>query len=195
MNVREEIRDAGPGDAGRLAKMFALSLRQRTFVGYLCSHAPDPLATLEAYFRVCIETSQRCLIYGDGLGGALWEEPDARESLWSRLKLWTVMLRLGPRFIPLCLRAERAKRRARPTEPHYYLNVLGVHPDHQGKGIGAKLLAHTLRECDEKKIGAYLETGNPNNIPFYEKFGFCRRESATVRGATMELHTMWRDPR
>jgi len=190
----EEVRNATVADREALAKVFALSLRERTFVGYLCSPARDPLAALESYFKICYDTSQRCTIYGNGKGGALWEEPNPPKHLLLTLKLFAVMASFAPWQIPLCLRATFAKNDARPKEPHFYLNVLGVHPDHQGEGIGAKLLRHTLVEVDEKKMGAYLETGNPDNIPFYEKFGFRHRATATVPGAKMPFHTMWRDP-
>jgi ribosomal protein S18 acetylase RimI-like enzyme len=35
-----------------------------------------------------------------------------------------------------------------PREPHYYLQLLGVDPDHQGQGAGRALLKPMLHKCD-----------------------------------------------
>lgn len=59
-----------------------------------------------------------------------------------------------------------------PKEAHWHLPLIGVDPAHQGKGIGAALLRHMLKACDDQKILAYLEATNPRNVPFYERHGF-----------------------
>jgi GNAT superfamily N-acetyltransferase len=47
------------------------------------------------------------------------------------------------------------------AEPHYYLSLLGTHPDHRGKGLGMRLLAANLAMIDEEHSAAYLESSNP----------------------------------
>jgi ribosomal protein S18 acetylase RimI-like enzyme len=59
-----------------------------------------------------------------------------------------------------------------PREPHWYLPLIGVDPVSQGRGYGARLMDHALRECDRTRLPAYLESSNPANVPFYEAFGF-----------------------
>lgn len=59
-----------------------------------------------------------------------------------------------------------------PTEPHWYLPMIGVDPAMHGRGHGSALLKHTLRLCDEQGLPAYLESSKPQNIPFYERHGF-----------------------
>jgi ribosomal protein S18 acetylase RimI-like enzyme len=59
-----------------------------------------------------------------------------------------------------------------PTEPHWYLPMVGVDPVWQGKGYGSALLRHTLARCDEEGRRAYLESSNPANLPLYERHGF-----------------------
>jgi GNAT superfamily N-acetyltransferase len=47
---------------------------------------------------------------------------------------------------------------SRPTgESHYYLSLLGTHPDHRGQGLGMALLADNLAKIDEEAMPAYLE--------------------------------------
>src|SRR3954453_9386153 len=56
--------------------------------------------------------------------------------------------------------------------PHYYLSLLGTHPDHRGKGLGMSLLAENLAMIDSEAMPAYLESSNPQNDPRYERLGF-----------------------
>ena len=59
-----------------------------------------------------------------------------------------------------------------PSEPHWYLPLLGVDPLYHGKGIGSALLRHAITKFDSDNVIAYLESSNPRNIPFYERHGF-----------------------
>lgn len=78
-------------------------------------------------------------------------------------------------------------------EPHFYLFVLGTGSAHQGTGIGSTLLRHVLDQCDRQGVGAYLESSNSRNVPFYERHGF--RVTAEVEvSADFCARPMWRDP-
>lgn len=59
-----------------------------------------------------------------------------------------------------------------PTEPHWYLPLIGVDPTQQGNGIGSALMKHALIPCDRDGTLAYLESSNPRNISLYERCGF-----------------------
>jgi ribosomal protein S18 acetylase RimI-like enzyme len=59
-----------------------------------------------------------------------------------------------------------------PSEPHWYLPLMGVDPKEQGRGGGSALLRRGLARCDAAGVPAYLESTNPRNVPLYERFGF-----------------------
>jgi len=59
-----------------------------------------------------------------------------------------------------------------PKETHWHLAFIGVDAAHQGKGVGADLMTHRLAEIDEQGLHAYLESSNPRNVPFYQRYGF-----------------------
>jgi ribosomal protein S18 acetylase RimI-like enzyme len=59
-----------------------------------------------------------------------------------------------------------------PKEPHWYLALVGVEPNAQGRGLGAELMRHGVARCDQERALAYLETPNPRNIPLYQRHGF-----------------------
>lgn len=60
-----------------------------------------------------------------------------------------------------------------------YLHVLAVHPDHQKKGIGRKLLQWGLDEADRLGLIAYLEA-SPDGIRLYESTGFEKVKDVTM---------------
>jgi ribosomal protein S18 acetylase RimI-like enzyme len=59
-----------------------------------------------------------------------------------------------------------------PTEPHWHLQFLGVHPDRQGHGLGSALMRRMERELDPAGIPQYLEATNENNIRLYHRHGY-----------------------
>lgn len=81
-----------------------------------------------------------------------------------------------------------------PTEPHWYLALIGVDPAFQGKGIGNVLIRKRLDECDASGLPVYLETQKPENLPYYERFGFVVRD-AIIQAGRPTLWSMWREPR
>jgi ribosomal protein S18 acetylase RimI-like enzyme len=61
---------------------------------------------------------------------------------------------------------------SRPEELHWYLPLLGVEPNAQGRGIGGALMRHAVARCDREGALAYLESSNERNRPLYERHGF-----------------------
>jgi ribosomal protein S18 acetylase RimI-like enzyme len=59
-----------------------------------------------------------------------------------------------------------------PTEPCWYLPMIGVDPARQGHGLGSALLRHAIEQIDRDGGLAYLESSNARNIPLYERHGF-----------------------
>ena len=80
-----------------------------------------------------------------------------------------------------------------PTEPHWYLPLIGVDPAQQNRGIGAALLQPVLAQCDRDGIPAYLESSNPRNISLYERHGF--EIVGTLEMGGTPLYPMVRRPR
>lgn len=69
-------------------------------------------------------------------------------------------------------RFEAAGGRIGPPEGLRYLGVLATRPDHRGRGYARAVLIPVLDRDDRDGIGAHLDTGTPENLPFYERFGF-----------------------
>lgn len=109
-------------------------------------------------------------------GLAVWLSPGRYPMSWLR-KARTV-----PAMTALALRIPREIRQlsrfgdsideAFPDEPVQYLQVLGVRPDRQRRGLGRRLLQPGLAEADRAGVSCYLETSLPQNIAYYQRSGF-----------------------
>src|SRR6476660_5542946 len=81
-----------------------------------------------------------------------------------------------------------------PTEPHWYLPLIGVDVTKQGRGYGSMLLRHGLERCDRDGLPAYLEATSPLNKPLYERQGFA--ELGVIQaGSSPPMGPMHRRPR
>ena len=59
-----------------------------------------------------------------------------------------------------------------PSEPHWFLHLIGVDTVQQGRGYGSALLAESLNEVDRQHLPAYLESTSPGSKALYERHGF-----------------------
>jgi GNAT superfamily N-acetyltransferase len=82
----------------------------------------------------------------------------------------------------------------RPRDAHWYLPWLGVDSPHRGAGLGGRLLKRCLEVVDADHLPAFLQTPNPQTIPFYERFGF-EATSVAQAGACPPVTSMLRPAR
>jgi ribosomal protein S18 acetylase RimI-like enzyme len=54
----------------------------------------------------------------------------------------------------------------------WYLSIIGILPEFQGKGLGADLIKPVLTKTDDLKVPTYLETFTPQNKAFYNRLGY-----------------------
>ena len=77
---------------------------------------------------------------------------------------------------------------------HWYVMVVGVAPEEQGKGIGRALLQPFIKRADTAGEPCYLETAQPENVGFYERLGFRRVVDMVEPQTGLRLWTFRRDP-
>jgi GNAT superfamily N-acetyltransferase len=78
--------------------------------------------------------------------------------------------------------------------PHYYLSLLGTHPDHRGHGKGMGLLSANLADIDARGMPTYLESSNRANDHRYERLGFVQVGEFAAPAGGPTVGCMWRDP-
>lgn len=133
----------------------------------------------------------------NGIGAAtLWAPPGR----WQQQPLGQVAM------LPAVVRAFRGRlaaaralseemKRNHPEEPHWYLAVIGSDPLVRGAGFGQALMRSRLERCDAEGAPAYLESSHPDNIPYYQRFGFDLMGEFSAPGGGPPLWPMWRRPR
>lgn len=153
-----------------------------------------------AFWRLSIEGALRypwTWLAGDGEATAVWIPPGGTE-LTPEQEAGVVNLAketFGPASDTYLELLDRFSAAQPKTEPHYYLTLLGTHPDHRGHGIGMRLLAHTLELIDSEHMPAYLESTNPANNDRYARVGFEPIGEFSYPGALPVVTTMWRSAR
>jgi GNAT superfamily N-acetyltransferase len=77
------------------------------------------------------------------------------------------------------------------TEPHFYLSLLGTHPNWRGQGHGMRLLSSNLAHADKEGVPTYLESSNPANDRRYQRVGYRPVVSFELPGGQL-VTGMWR---
>ncbi|MEQ8294306.1 MAG: GNAT family N-acetyltransferase [Roseovarius sp.] len=134
--------------------------------------------------------SDNTLVSAEG-GVALWIAPGAGPDE-------AALMAAIERSIPAPRHAEvfavfEAMGNLHPHAPHWYLPMIGVHPDRQGNGLGGALLRPVLARCDAEGIPAYLEATTGRNRALYARHGFQQTATIEVAGCP-PLYAMWRQP-
>lgn len=110
------------------------------------------------------------------LGVGLWMPPGTFPlTAVRKARMTPAMLRIGwraPTALPRFARVGATLERSLPTEPVWYLQVLGVRPRGQRSGIGRRLMEPGLARADEARLPCHLHTSDPANIAYYQRFGF-----------------------
>jgi len=109
-------------------------------------------------------------IVGDHAGTALWLPPGVEPDGAALGELMRATV--SPQSMSDGLQVMRQMESHHPSEPHWFLPLIGIDPKHQGKGLGGALLAHVTDICDRDDVLAYLESSNPRNVPLYQRHGF-----------------------
>lgn len=80
-----------------------------------------------------------------------------------------------------------------PEQPCFYLQFVGVVPEHRRRGLGSRMLEVVLQRCDATGVPAYLEATSVDNRRLYQRHGFeVVGELALPDGPA--LWPMWREP-
>lgn len=81
------------------------------------------------------------------------------------------------------------------SEPHWYLCLIGVAPEAQGRGLASQLLTQMFERLDREQLPAYLDTNVSENVEFYQRRGFVVTAEAVDPASGILIRGMRRDPR
>lgn len=193
------IRPLGPGEAEEACHLLGLA-----FAGN-----PSSLAVARGDRARAVRTmerSVRAVKLGGGFSHVLVAErrgrllgvlnavpwPHCQMTLGEQLRTAPAMVGVLGSALPRALTMTRARARHDPRQAHWHLGPIGVHPDHQGEGLGGALLGAFLARADREGTPAFLETDVDRNVVLYERFGF--RVIARQDILAIDTRFMWRPP-
>jgi len=81
-----------------------------------------------------------------------------------------------------------------PSEPHWYLMILGTDPAHQRRGHGRTVVEPMLERADDEGVLSYLESSKESNVPYYRQFGFEVTREHRLAGGGPPIWLMERPP-
>ncbi len=144
-------------------------------------HPLDPKEAMLCYYDYSIHEAEQF--------GHLWrpEEPPFGVSVWSvpltpeeasrksEAKKDFILAYMGKRSLQSYEEIVGFMSKASESvvsKSDWYLSILGILPEFQGKGLGGDLVRPILQQADEAGVATYLETFTPRNMSFYERLGY-----------------------
>ena len=195
------VRSANHDELPAAARVLAAAFADDPVWEWLTPHMSEFATRSVPFFAKEVASKHRAhgqVLVDDQLRGvAVWSEPNHWKGTTAEV---VAMVRpalhlFGPR-LPRGLRTITSMEKVHPRAPeHWYLALLGTHPDHQGSGVGSALVRAVLDRCDEQGLGAYLESSKERNVPFYARHGFEVTARHDLPGGGPPVWLMWRDPR
>ena len=197
-----DVRPARRSDVPALARALGRAFYDDPVMTWLQPDAGRRSAALAGFFGAM---TRYHFLAGGGAEVATSESGMGAAALWDPPGRWHHSSREQVAMLPAVIRAFRghlgagralteAMQAVHPEEPHWYLAIIGSDPTVRGSGCGHALMRSRLDRCDAEHAPAYLESSNPDNIPYYNRFGFeVTGEIVMPDGPT--LWAMWRPPR
>lgn len=199
-----DVRPATRADIAELSKVLGRAFDDDPVTSWML---PDPaarrrklhrvFAALTRYHHLSRGGVEVAASSGSGIGAcALWDPPgEWKHTTAEELRAMPGLLLTFGATVRRGWQASELMKRHHPEEPHWYLAVIGSDPSVRGTGQGRALMQSRLDRCDAEHAPAYLESSNPANIGYYQRFGFEVTGEVTLPGGGPSLWPMWRQPR
>jgi ribosomal protein S18 acetylase RimI-like enzyme len=172
--IRDLRSDEIPDAVGILAR----GMRDNPL--HVVAYGDDPERRLRCHrrlmrslFRVS-PAQQICAIEDGKLVGVTRLAPEGacQPTATERLRLLPGFVALGPRTAARTGSWISTWAKRDPDEPHVHLGPFAVDAHLQGRGIGTHIMQEHCRRLDAAGEVGYLETDKPENVRFYERFGY-----------------------
>ena len=135
-------------------------------------------------------------------GIAVWMHSDK----WKKRPFWRILtsgairpaIKIGSKALKKMQAVDQyidGKHKYLAPDKHWYLAILAVDPQHQGKGYASKLLNEMLANIDGEGLHCYVETETEKNVSMYQHFGFEVIDEFIVPETKDKLVAMLRKPR
>lgn len=198
--IEADVRPAVNADLAALTATLARAFDDDPFINWMVMQ--DKRRASRVFEAMELSLRKLTFPYGEVYttstvqGGALWTPPGKWHlGLIQQLMMLPRLAKVTSwkRFL-MVSSGFTALERKHPVAPHYYLAVLGVDTEMQGRGLGGQLMRPVLDKCDSEHMPAYLESSKEKNVPLYERNGFKVTEQYQVSNGGPPMWLMWREP-
>ncbi|MGW0751388.1 GNAT family N-acetyltransferase [Streptomyces sp. NPDC002587] len=197
MAITNTVTKATVADAQLISRKLAFAFDDDPMMRWFFPEDSTREADLGRYFTTLF--TRQYVRHGvcerTGAAAAFWVSPEGQAKAVPDAETVEELQNILGDRAPLFRDAVVAAAEHAPTEPHWYLAVIGADPAARGQGHGAALLRSGLAKADAAGLPVYLESSKPSNLPFYEHFGFAVREEVRLPGGGPVLWAMRREPR
>lgn len=199
-NAAPGVRQVTETEADRVTELFTLAFYDDPTWSWAFPASDKRMAHHRIWWDLYMHSAVRCgcvWMAEDGGAAALWippGEPELSEEDEARVEPLLREL-IGSHADDVLTLLDGFDANHPRHTPHYYLSLLGTHPDHRGHGKGMGLLAANLAHIDEVGMPAYLESSNRANDHRYERLGFGQVGEFGAPAGGPTVACMWRDPR
>jgi GNAT superfamily N-acetyltransferase len=193
------VRKATRADLPRLVESLAEAFEQdppmRWFLPDASKRADQMRRQFTLFLRAVHLRHDETYTTADVAGGALWVPPGRYPpGLVAQFRVLPGLIRIYGGSMGRAARGVQVMESNHPSEPHFYLDSLGVRPARQRQGVGSALLRPVLDRCDSEGFPAYLNAGSPRSRDLYLRHGFEVTEVFELPDGGPPLWRMWREP-
>ena len=190
-----EIRSATPDETPQAVAAIVAAFITDPIARFVCPAPHEYLRAMPVATRAFAGGSFEhgtAYVSADFCGTALWLPPGVHPNGEALERLFRETA--PPERLDDLLATFEKMEQSHPEEPHWYLPLIGVEPNAQGRGLGGELMQYAVARCDRDGALAYLESSNPRNISLYLRFGFEVIDEIRI-GAAPLVTPMVRRPR
>ncbi|PHM54267.1 GNAT family N-acetyltransferase [Xenorhabdus hominickii] len=108
----------------------------------------------------------------DGTAVSVWTAPDIEDAEEVFTPLSIEFERIAGSRANVMRSSEAIMAKERPKFPCWFLGVVAVDPDFQGKGLSRAVIEPGIERADCEGLPVFLETSDDKNVRFYERLGF-----------------------
>jgi GNAT superfamily N-acetyltransferase len=186
-----EIRDVPPAETDAAARVLGRGMRDNPMHVRVFGPLPDQrelalTRMFEALLRLYVAKGAilGAVSTGNLVGVCAMVQPHrCQPTAGEKLRLLPAVVGgSGAAATARVLRWVRGWARHDPKQAHWHLGPVGVERHFQGQGIGSALLRVFCDRVDSLQSLSYLETDKPDNVRFYQRFGFSLSAQDSVLG-------------
>lgn len=198
-----KYRQLSLSDLEAMTQVFAQSFEEDPLVSFILPNSKTRLKTASKFFRavgrLAIQNEQAFGVGEPLQAAAIWNFPNQNLSakpkdLIAFLPLLFSYYPIGARKAKAIFKQIEANHKKHASQPHFYLDNLGVLASSRGQGLSSQLLGPFLEMADQQGVSAYTDTVTKSNVALYEHFGFACVEENFIEETGITVYALLKRP-